>query len=108
MLTWLRNRALMAVTLGHFSVDMYSGMLPLILVTLGDTLSLSYGQIGLVSSAFTLTSSLTQPLFGWLADRIGGRSLAAGGVILIAVMMGLMRLAHSFEMLLILAPLAGL
>ncbi len=108
MLTWLRNRALMAVTLGHFSVDMYSGMLPLILLALTDTLGLSYAQIGLVSSVFTLTSSLTQPFFGLLADKWGGRGLAAGGVLLIAVMTGLMRLAGSWWMLVALAPLAGL
>lgn len=108
MLTWLRNKALMTVTLGHFSVDMYSGMLPLILVALTAPLGLSYAQIGIVSTTFTLTSSLTQPFFGWLADRWGGRGLAAGGIMLIAVATGLMRSANSYTMLLVLAPLAGL
>ena len=108
MLFWLRNKALMAVTLGHFSVDMYSGMLPLILVALTGPLNLSYAQVGLVSTAFTLTSSLTQPGFGWLADRWGGRGLAAGGIIVIAVATGLMRSASSYAMLIALAPLAGL
>lgn len=108
MLFWLRNKALMAVTLGHFSVDMYSGMLPLILVALTGPLGLSYAQVGLVSTAFTLTSSLTQPFFGWLADRWGGRGLAAGGIIVIAVATGLMRSANSYAMLIALAPLAGL
>lgn len=108
MLQLLRNKALMAVTVGHFSVDMYSGMLPLILVALTVPLGLSYAQIGLVSTFFTLTSSLTQPFFGWLADRWGGRALAAGGVILIAMAMGAMRLVESYTLLLLLAPLAGI
>ncbi len=108
MLDWLRNRALMAVTLGHFSVDMYSGMLPLILVTLTRPLNLSYAQVADVSLAFALASSLTQPYFGWLADRVGGRWLAAGGVALIAIMMGLMRLTTTYPPLLALAAVAGI
>ncbi|MCW5852371.1 MAG: MFS transporter, partial [Anaerolineae bacterium] len=108
MLAWLRNRALMAVTLGHFSVDMYSGMLPLILVALTEPLHLSYAQVADVSLAFALASSLTQPYFGWLADRVGGRWLAAGGVALIAIMMGLMRLTNTYPPLLLLAAVAGI
>ncbi|MFN8471316.1 MAG: MFS transporter [Anaerolineae bacterium] len=108
ILSLLRSRALTTVTLGHFSVDMFSGMLPLILLGLTDPLGLSYVQVGLVASAFTFTSSFTQPFFGWLADRLGGRWLAAGGILLIAVMTGLMRSAPSYTALLVLAPLAGI
>ena len=108
MLAWLRNRALMAVTLGHFSVDMYSGMLPLILVALTEPLHLSYAQVADVSLVYALASSLTQPYFGWLADRVGGRWLAAGGIALIAVMTGLMRLTHAYLPLLGLAAVAGI
>ncbi|MFN8482149.1 MAG: MFS transporter [Anaerolineae bacterium] len=104
----MRNRALATVTLGHFSVDMFSGMLPLILLGLTDPLNMSYVQVGIVASTFTFTSSLTQPFFGWLADRLGGRWLAAGGILLIAVMTGLMRSAPSYWALLLLAPLAGI
>ncbi len=103
-----RNRALMTVATGHFSVDMFSGMLPLILLGLTDPLSLTYAQVGLVSTAFTVTSSLTQPFFGWLADRLGGRWLAAGGILLIAVMTAVMRVAPSYWALLLLAPVAGI
>ena len=103
-----RNRALMTVAMGHFSVDMFSGMLPLILLGLTDPLSLSYAQVGLVSTAFTVTSSLTQPFFGWLADRLGGRWLAAGGILLIAIMTAVMRVAPSYWVLLLLAPIAGI
>ncbi len=104
----LRNPAIVAATLGHFSVDMYSGMLPLILVALTEPLGLSYYQVGLVSMAFTLASSLSQPIFGWIGDRQSTRTIAVLGVAAIATTMGIMRFADSFTTLLILAPIAGL
>ncbi len=104
----LRNSSLLAATFGHFSVDMYSGMLPLVLLVLTDPLGLSYSQVGLVSMAFTLASSLSQPVFGWLGDRKSSRWLAVAGVAAIAVTMGIMRFADSFVILMILAPIAGL
>lgn len=104
----LRNPALIAATLGHFSVDMYSGMLPLVLLVLTDPLGLSYSQVGLVSMSFTLASSVSQPFFGWIGDRKSSRWLAVLGVAGIAVTMGMMRFAESFTVLMLLAPLAGL
>jgi len=66
--TFSQYRSLIAATLGHFSVDMYSGMLPMILVVLTDTLKLTYFQIGVISTAYSLAGSLSQPIF-WLAGR---------------------------------------
>jgi MFS transporter, FSR family, fosmidomycin resistance protein len=104
----LRNASLLAATLGHFSVDMYSGMLPLILLALTEPLGLSYSQVGLVSMAFSITSSLSQPFFGWLGDKGSNRLLAFLGVAAIASTMGIMRFADSFTVLMILAPIAGM
>lgn len=104
----LYNRSLLAATLGHFSVDMYSGMLPLILLVLTEPLGLSYSQVGLVSMLFTLTSSISQPFFGWLGDRRDGRLLAVLGVASIATVVGMMRFADHFTTLVFLAPIAGL
>jgi FSR family fosmidomycin resistance protein-like MFS transporter len=87
---------------------MYSGMLPLLLLVLTNPLGLSYSQVGLVAMAFTLTSSLSQPFFGWLGDRKASRWLAVSGVAAIATTMGVMRFANSFTVLIILALIAGL
>jgi len=51
----------------------------LILAVLAVPLALSNAQIGLVGMAYTFANSLTQPLFGWWADRFGSRRLAIGG-----------------------------
>jgi MFS transporter, FSR family, fosmidomycin resistance protein len=104
----LRSPALLAAALGHFSVDMYSGMLPMILLALTDPLGLTYSQIGLVSMAFTITQSLSQPFFGWIGDRRSNRLMAFLGVAAIAITVGFMRFADSFGVLMTLAPIAGL
>jgi len=104
----LKNRSLIAATLGHFSVDMYSGMLPLILLTLTDKLSLSYAQVGFASMCYSLTSSLSQPIFGLIGDRRGRRPMAVIGVAAIATTVGIMRFVDNFTLLVILGLIAGL
>lgn len=104
----LKNRTLLAATFGHFSVDMYSGMVPLILLALTDPLKLSYAQIGFISMCYSLASSLSQPPFGWLGDRRGTRPMAVLGVAAISVAVGIMRFVDNYWVLLVLAIIAGL
>jgi FSR family fosmidomycin resistance protein-like MFS transporter len=101
-------RSVFAATLAHFSVDVYSGMLPLILLLLTDPLRMTYAQVGLVSMSFTLTSSLSQPLFGWLGDRFGHRGLTIAAVATIAMTVGAMRFVNEYAWLIVLALIAGL
>jgi len=75
----LRNRNFIATIVGHFSIDFLNSQVSLILVVLAGPLALSNSQIGLVGMAYTFANSLTQPLFGWWADRFGSRVLAVGG-----------------------------
>ncbi|MBI5651977.1 MAG: MFS transporter [Chloroflexi bacterium] len=102
------HRSVIAATLAHFSVDVYSGMLPLILLILTDPLRMTYAQVGLVSMSFTLTSSLSQPLFGWLGDRYGHRWLTVAAVAMIATTVGVMRFVNEYVWLIVLALIAGL
>lgn len=75
------QRAFWSVSLGHLTVDIFSGMGPVLLAFLSaHVLSLSNTQIGFTVSAAQLLSAASQPLFGWSCDRNGGRLLAAGGV----------------------------
>ncbi|MEW5721289.1 MAG: MFS transporter, partial [Chloroflexota bacterium] len=104
----LKNRFLLAATFGHFSVDMYSGMLPLILLALTEPLGLSYAQIGFVSMIYSLAGSLSQPFFGWLGDRRGARPLAVIGVAAVATTVGVMRFVDSYTTLLVLSILSGM
>jgi len=75
----LRDRDFIATILGHFSIDFLNSQVSLILAVLAVPLSLSNAQIGLVGMFYTFANSLTQPLFGWWADRFGSRFLAVSG-----------------------------
>ncbi|NDJ61699.1 MAG: MFS transporter [Chloroflexi bacterium] len=76
-----RNPLFWAVSLGHFTIDMFNGSGSVLMAFLaGHILQLSNTQIGLAISLYQLLSAVSQPLFGWMADRNGGRWIGAGGV----------------------------
>ncbi len=104
----LKNVTLWSLTLGHFCTDMLSGAMPIVVgLYLKDTLHLDLTQIGLLLGAYKLTSSLTQPLFGYLSDRYGGRWFAVGGVLWMAVLQGLVGFMPTFASATFIAALAG-
>lgn len=76
-----RNRAFVSNGLAHLAVDLLSGQRAMLLAVFSVPLGLTNALIGLVGTLSTLTGSVSQPLFGWLADRAGARWLAAGGVL---------------------------
>ena len=80
MLSLFRNRLFLAVATGHFAVDVLNGTGPVLLAVLAAPLGLSYGQIGLALTVYTLSGSLSQLVFGWLSDRFRGRPTVLGGI----------------------------
>jgi FSR family fosmidomycin resistance protein-like MFS transporter len=73
----LRNRSLMTVSLGHFTIDVFNSMSPVLLAFFSVPMGLSNTQIGLAAGLYTLVASLFQPVFGWLTDRHGSHWLGA-------------------------------
>jgi FSR family fosmidomycin resistance protein-like MFS transporter len=73
-----------------------------------DRFDLGNGQIGLITLAYTGTSSLTQPFFGYLSDRHGRRWFAPAMLIWGALWVSLYGFAGSYAIFLALAALAGL
>lgn len=107
MRTLLKNRALWSYSLAHFSVDLCAGSLPVMMVYLAQALNLSIAQAGFVIGAYAISSSLTQPLFGYLSDRTGGRYQSALGLACIAIFQGALGFAPNYPALLGMACLAG-
>lgn len=104
----MRNRALLTFMLGHFTVDMYGGLLPVLYPLMALEFSLTKEAVGLVALAFTATSSIVQPIFGYLADRFGSRVLAPASVAWAALMVAVAGLAPTLGFLMLAASLAGL
>lgn len=103
-----KNVTLWSLTLGHFCTDMLAGAMPVAIgLYLKEALGLSLAQTGLLLSVYALTSSLTQPIFGYLSDRYGGRWFAVGGVLWMAILQGLVGFMPNFGSALAVAGLAG-
>lgn len=97
------------ISLAHLLNDLYSNYLPqmlpfLVVLYQGFTAT----RAAIVVSAFSITSSFTQPLFGYFMDRQGKRWLAYIGTLWMATMLSLTGLVHNYLLLVILAALAGL
>jgi len=102
-----RNRALVTLMLGHFTVDSYVGLLPVLYPLLIQRFQLGLETVGLVSLAYTGMASVSQPLFGILADRYGTRftGLALAWTALTFALVGFV---PSFTALVVVAALSGL
>jgi len=76
-----KQRVFWAVGLGHFVNDVFMSMGPVLLAFLSvSVLPMTNTQIGLTVSAAQLLGAVSQPWFGLMADRTGGRWIGAGGV----------------------------
>ncbi len=74
-------RRLCAVSFGHMAIDVINASIAMILAVLVVPFNISNAQIGLGGMAYALMGSLSQPFFGVLADRFGGRWLGALGLL---------------------------
>ena len=93
--------------LGHFTVDSYVGVIPVLYPLLIGRFQLSLATVGLVSLAYGGMAAISQPLFGFLADRFGTRftGLALAWT---AITFSLVGFIGSFPVLLALAFASGL
>jgi FSR family fosmidomycin resistance protein-like MFS transporter len=105
-LSVLKDPVLLTLTMGHFTLDMYAGVLPVLYPLLRDEFELSYKTVGLVALAYTGVAALAQPLFGWFADRAGTRYLGLA-LMWTAGTFATLGFAPSFPILLVMAALAG-
>ena len=97
----------MVLMLGHFTVDMYAGLLPVLYPLLTDRFELDLATLGLVTLAYSGVASVSQPLFGWLADRYGTR-LTGLALLWTRLSFATIGFAPTFPILLLLAAAAGL
>src|SRR5438874_12204677 len=107
MREFLRNGKLLTLMLGHFTVDSYVGVIPVLYPLLIGRFHLSLAPVGLVSLAYGGTAAISQPLFGLLADRFGTR-LTGLALAWTAVTFSVVGFVDSFPLLLTLALASGL
>ncbi len=103
----LRNRPLLTLMLGHYTVDMYAGILPVLYPILTGRFQLDLATVGLVTLAYNGTASLAQPFFGYIADKFGTRYIGFA-LCWTALTFALIGFAPTFPILLLLAAAAGI
>lgn len=107
MRDFLRNGKLLTLMLGHFTVDSYVGVIPVLYPVLIGRFHLSLATVGLVSLAYSGMAAISQPLFGLLADRFGTR-LTGAALCWTALTFALVGFADNFPVLLALALASGI
>lgn len=74
------------VAAAHFANDAVTSMFPALLPVLGTRFRLAPSELALLASVFAVSTSLPQPFFGALADRLGRYRVGALGLALSAVL----------------------
>lgn len=59
----------LALALGHLVTDLQAGALPIVLPHLKEIFALSYSQLAVIILTQNVTSSVIQPLFGYITDK---------------------------------------
>ncbi|GGJ12019.1 putative MFS-type transporter YfnC [Alicyclobacillus cellulosilyticus] len=104
----LHTKAVGFLAFSHLVNDFLNGVLGAILPLLAMQFHLTYGQVGTLTMASNASSSLVQPVFGYVSDRRGTPwLLPASAILLVAGLIGL-SYAHSFVWLLPAVVVSGI
>ncbi len=70
-----------AACVTHFFIDFLNNGRSILMALLAVSLGMSNAQVGLLLVIYNVGNALSQPLFGWLTDRIGPKKLVVGGML---------------------------
>jgi len=104
-----RDREVIAlVGLAHGTSHFFHLMLPPLFPWLMRDFSLSYTDVGLLTTTFFVISGIGQALAGFVVDRVGGWRVLCFGVGMLALSGVVLGLATSYPWLMLSATLAGI
>ena len=92
---------------GHFFSHFSMLTLPPVFVLMKAEFGVSYTQLGLILTAYAITSGFSQVPVGFLVDRFGPKAPLLSGLVLLSVSLALMGLAQSYWSLVLLGASAG-
>jgi FSR family fosmidomycin resistance protein-like MFS transporter len=104
----LNLKILLVLSFGHLVTDIYQGSLPTILPFLKARLDLSYTLAGVILMAANFTSSILQPVLGYLSDKKEKALLLPLGCLAAGAGLTLLPLAPGFGAVLALVVVSGL
>ena len=101
-------RSIFPLSFAHLVTDIYMPVIPAVLPLLIADRGLTFFLAGLMVTSYNLTSSATQPIFGWLSDRYGKQVHISTSLLISAVFIGLIGIVGSYPLLLVCASLAAI
>jgi FSR family fosmidomycin resistance protein-like MFS transporter len=99
---------LFLLSFGHLCTDLVQGALPALLPYLKDRFTLSYTATGTILLAAHLTSSVIQPLFGYVTDRRPFPVLLSLGCLISGIGIALLPHSPSFPWLIAIVTFLGI
>ena len=84
-----RDKNFVLAAVGHMLVDSLNGTRAIILTFLSIPLGLTNTLLGLYTTLYVVAGALAQPVFGYLADRVGLRRVVGGGILWMAAFFAL-------------------
>ena len=96
------------LALGHLVIDVNQGSLSALLPFLKNAHALTYAQAATIVLAANLTSSIIQPLFGYLSDQFARRWLLPVSILLSGLGLALTGIAPSYTAIVALVVVTGL
>ena len=93
--------------LGHFFIDLYSSALGTMQPVLLDRFRLSYTQAGILAGVLVFSSSVIQPVYGYLSDRWHSRLFTVLGPAMAGIFIATLGWASGYAGLLAMVALGG-
>lgn len=89
------SRALFGLSIGHFALDLYAAILTPLYPLITAKLNINLATISLIIAMGHMTSSMMQPIFGFIADKMRHRVFMVWGLVLASVFIPLTIKANS-------------
>jgi MFS transporter, FSR family, fosmidomycin resistance protein len=101
-------RALALLSFAHFFIDLYSSGLSSFQPMLVERFGLSLAQAGLLAGMLIFSSSLLQPVYGILSDKLGSRLFTVLAPAMAGIFISSLGLATGYPMLIAMVLLGGM
>ena len=97
----INKKVINTMSLGHFTTDAYSGFLNPIMPFIAAKIGITMAIATILISVSNLTSSLSQPFFGYIADKWQRRFFIFWGMMMASIFLSFLGLANNIYMLIV-------
>lgn len=91
----MNKKEIKTLSLGHFIIDAYSGFLNPIMPFIAAKIGITMAVATVLISISNLTSSLSQPFFGYVADKWQRRFFIFWGMLMASLFLSFLGIAHN-------------